>query len=163
MAKVNTNFCKPSDDGKSIIFAPVLIPPKLTPPTEEEYNEHGWYRNAVFPPSPPEGKVLASTTYVVEDNQVVAEYEYEDAPVPVRTFSKLKLYGALVQLGLWDNIETWLKGQTIHGVNAYTAFMMAQDLNDQNPMFHDCYEAVKQVLGIDDQTAEAILNSAIAD
>ena len=78
MAKVNTEYCRPSEYGKSISYAPVLFPPKLTAPTEEDYNEHGWYKKAIEPPEPPEGKVVSSTLYVVEDNEVVAKYEYED-------------------------------------------------------------------------------------
>jgi len=78
MARENKFYCKPTEDGKSISYAPVCIPPKLTVPTEEEYNEHGWYYNAVEPPEPPEGKVVSSTLYFVEDNEVVAKYEYED-------------------------------------------------------------------------------------
>ena len=46
MAK-NTRFCRPTDDGKSITYAPVILPPKTSAPTEWEYNEAGWYRNAI--------------------------------------------------------------------------------------------------------------------
>lgn len=84
MAKVNTHYCRPSEDELSIIFAPVIIPPNPGAPTEEEYNAAGWYRNAVVPPEIPDGKVLASTTYVYDEdeNAVVAVYTYEDAPPP---------------------------------------------------------------------------------
>lgn len=78
MAKVNTNYCKPSDDGKSIIYGPIAIPPHMGAPTEEMYNTIGFYRNGIQPPEPPEGKVLASTEYVVQDNVCIAVYTYED-------------------------------------------------------------------------------------
>ncbi len=78
MANTNKNFCKPTDNGKSIQYAPVALPPLLRQPTEQDYNAKGWYRNCIQPPTPPEGKNVASTLYVVQDNVVVAEYTYED-------------------------------------------------------------------------------------
>lgn len=83
MAK-NRKFCRPSQDGKSLAYAPVILPPRTNAPTEEEYNDAGWFRNAVQPPVPPEGKVLESTIYVydAEENAVVAQYTYADPPPP---------------------------------------------------------------------------------
>ena len=164
MAK-NMRFCKPVEDGKRIEYAPVIIPPKTGAPTEEDYNEAGWYRNAIEPPNPPEGKIVSSVTYRYdeEENAVVADYTYEDAPKPVRVFSKLKLYGALTQAGLWDAFEAWLKTQTINGVNAYTAFSLAQDLNDENPLFNGVVQEAKTALGVSDEVVEAILEASILD
>lgn len=164
MAK-NNRYCRPIEDGKKLEYAPVIIPPKTSAPTEEEYNDAGWYRNAVQPPEPPEGKMVATVTYRYdeEENEVVADYTYEDAPKPVRVFSKLKLYGALSQAGLWDAFEAWLKTQTINGVNAYIAFSLAQDLNDENPLFLSVVEAAKTALGVDDETVERILEASLLD
>lgn len=80
----NKNYCRPIDGGKRIDYAPVNLPPYSGAPTEEQYNDAGWFRYAVQPPVIPEGKVLASTTYVYdeEENAVVAVYTYEDAPPP---------------------------------------------------------------------------------
>ncbi|MBQ4213900.1 MAG: hypothetical protein II673_01875, partial [Ruminococcus sp.] len=66
-----------------------------------------------------------------------------------------KLYAAIAQMGKWDALETWLKGQTINGVNAYTAFLIAQDLRTDHPLFMQYFTAAKQVLQIDDATADA--------
>ena len=164
MAK-NTKFCRPTEDGKALEYAPVIIPPKTSAPTEYEYNQAGWYRNAVQPPEIPEGKVVATVTYVYDelDNEVVAEYTYEDAPKPVRTFSKLKLYGALTQAGIWDAFEAWLKTKTINGMSAYTAFSLAQDLNDENPLFLSVVEEAKTALGVSDEFVEAILEASILE
>ena len=101
--------------------------------------------------------------YDEDENAVVAEYTYEDAPKPVRTFSKLKLYGALTQAGLWDTFEAWLKTQTINGVNAYTAFSLAQDLNDANELFNGVVESAKTALGVSDEVVEMILEASVAD
>ena len=164
MAK-NTKYCRPTDDGKKLEYAPVILPPNPGAPTEADYNEHGWYRNGVEPPVVPEGKIVSSITYRYdeEENAVVADYTYEDAPKPVRTFSKLKLYGALMQAGLWDEFEAWLKTQTINGVNAYTAFSLAQDLNDANELFNGVVESAKTALGVSDEVVEMILEASIAD
>lgn len=78
MAKFNTNYCKPIDEGKSFAYGPVSIPPNMGVPTEAEYNAHGWYRNEIQPPQIPEGKVLTATMYAIEDNACVAVYTYED-------------------------------------------------------------------------------------
>ena len=80
----NKNYCRPSEDGKSYEYAPVVLPPKTSAPTEEEYNAAGWYYNGIEPPAPPEGKVVGNTTYVIDhdNNEVVAEYEYVDPPPP---------------------------------------------------------------------------------
>ncbi len=80
-----------------------------------------------------------------------------------RRFSKLKLYAALTAAGLWDGLETWLKAQTFEGVNAYTAFMLAQVVSDGHPMFRQWYAAVKTALGVSDGDAEAILAAAVEE
>ena len=164
MAK-NMRYCHPIEDGKKVDYAPVLLPPACNAPTEEEYNNAGWYRNAIEPPQVPGGKMVASVTYSydVEKNAVVADYTFEDAPKPVRTFSKLKLYAALSQMGLWERFEEWLKTQTINGVNAYTAFSLAQDLNDSNVLFLGVVESAKEALGVSDETVEMILNASVQD
>lgn len=81
----------------------------------------------------------------------------EDAP---RTFSKLKLYAALAQANLWEPLVAWLQEQTYDGVNAYTAFMLAQDLAEGHPMFAQWLTAAKTALGVTDEQAEAILAAA---
>lgn len=82
----NSKFCRPTNEGKSYEHAPVILPPKTSAPTELEYNEAGWYANEIVPPSPPEGKVVSSVTYVVEDDSVVARYEYEDIQYGIEEF-----------------------------------------------------------------------------
>lgn len=83
-----------------------------------------------------------------------------DPPPAPRKFSKLKLYAGLVNAGLWAPFEYWLKGQTIEGVNGYTAFMLAQDLSDDHPLFASLYAAAKSAMGITDEDAERILEAA---
>lgn len=80
-----------------------------------------------------------------------------DGTIQPTRYSRLKLYAAIAQMGKWDTLETWLKGQTINGVNAYTAFLIANDLRTDHPLFMQYFTAAKQVLGVDDATADAIL------
>lgn len=78
-------------------------------------------------------------------------------------FSKLKLYGALTQAGLWDSFEAWLKQQTINGMSAYTAFSLAQDLNDANPLFLSVVDQAKTDLQVPDEVVQQILDASILD
>ena len=80
-----------------------------------------------------------------------------DGAIQPTRYSRLKLYAAIARMGKWDALETWLKSQTIDGVNAYTAFLVANDLRTDHPMFMQYFTAAKQVLGVDDATADAIL------
>lgn len=160
---VNRNFCRPIDGGTKYAFAPVVIPPNPHEPTEAEYNAAGFYRNGIEPPAPPEGKIVSATSYVIADGKCVAIYTYADAPAAPRTFSKLKLYAALARAGLWDALKSWLEVQTVEGVNAYTAFTLAQELRSDHPLFSEWFAAAKTALKVDDATALAILSAAEAD
>lgn len=162
---VNMNYCRPIEDGNELEYAPIILPPSTSAPTEQEYNNAGWYRNAVEQPQIPEGKIVTSITYRYDEglNAIVADYIFKDAPIPVRTFSKLKLYAALMQTGLWTQFETWLKTQTINGMNAYTAFSLAQDLSDENELFLGVVESAKTALGVSDETVQQILNASVYD
>lgn len=139
-------------------------------PTREQYARMTppAYPLGVSPaPIPPEGKIAIPDGYAPHQNAESGEWEwrqkwrYEDAPPPPpRTFSKLKLYAALAQMGLWDPLVAWLNTQTFEGVNAYTAFMLAQDLVEDHPMFEQWLAAAKAALGVTDEQAEAILAAA---
>ena len=80
-----------------------------------------------------------------------------DGTIQPTRYSKLKLYAILAQAGYWDPLKAWLESQTINGVNAWMAFTMAQDLRTDHPLFIHYFTAAKQVLGVDDATADAIL------
>ena len=81
---MNKEYCRPIDDGKSFEYAPMLLFPKTSVPTEAEYNNAGWYYNGIQPPEPPEGKIVETVRYRVDsgENMVVADYTYVDAPPP---------------------------------------------------------------------------------
>ena len=75
----------------------------------------------------------------------------------VKKYSRLKVYVACVQMGLWEKLEAWLKTQNVNGVNAYTAFMLANELTADNELFIPMMQAAKTALGVDDATIQAVL------
>lgn len=75
----------------------------------------------------------------------------------VKKYSRLKVYVACVQMGLWEKLEVWLKTQNVNGVNAYTAFMLANELTADNELFIPMMQAAKTALGVDDATIQAVL------
>lgn len=121
-------------------------------------------RNDDYYPSddPPEGKQWQqSTGWTLRDGSWCANFEPIDIPPPPpRVFSKLRLYGALAEAGLWERFEAWLKTQTICGRNGWTAFSLAQNITDDHPLFGPIFSAAKEALGMDDATAEAMLAAA---
>ena len=164
MAFVNRNFAQVLNDGAAIDYAPVVFAPNPHPPTEEEYNAHGYYRVNIQPPNPPAGKVVAHKRFAVVNNECVAVYTYADPPpAPSRTFSKLRLYAALSSAGLWDALVAWLQSQTYEGVNAWTAFSLAQELTDAHPMFRQWFSAAKTALGVSDEQSEEILAACVTE
>ena len=78
----------------------------------------------------------------------------------VKRYSRLKVYVACVQMGLWEKLEVWLKTQNVNGVNAYTAFMLANELTADNELFIPMMQAAKTALGVDDATIQAVLAAA---
>lgn len=130
--------------------------------SETSPGEGWWSVEKVLPkPVPGEGQELAYEYDVVDG---VARKTYflvaKGTNVGPRRFSKLKLYAALAQAGLWDPLVAWLNSQTFEGINAYTAFTLAQDLAEDNPLFDQWLAAAKTALGVSDADAEAILAAA---
>lgn len=161
---MNKNFCKVIDDGAAIEYAPSQFFPNPETPSEAEYLAHGWLKNAITGPSPAEGYMVASTRYEARGESVYAVYEYAPIPAPVRTFSKLKIYGAIVSLPdangvtAWERVKAWLEGKTIGGVNGWMAFQLAQDITDDHPLFEALADEARQLLGLTEEQFDALLN-----
>ena len=83
-----------------------------------------------------------------------------DGMIQPTRYSKLKIYAALARAGKWNALKSWLETQTVDGVNAYDAFMLAQNLTSDHPLFMQYFTTAKQVLDIDDATADWILAQA---
>lgn len=136
----------------------------IVAPTHAEYVVLGWLPVVDTPPSEPapEGYHWAPTGWKEEMLKIVRTYTaIENPPAPPRKFSKLKLYAILEGMGLWGALETWLKTQTVEGVNAFTAFSLAQDLSEDYPGWDQYLAAAKAALGVTDDKVELILEAAL--
>ena len=124
----NKNYCRPTSDGMTVQYAPVNLPPYSGAPSELQYNEAGWYRNCIEPPSPPEGKMVGSVSYRLdhESNTVVADYVYVDVPPP-----SLEDYDMAMEQHLKDEREA--RGYTTREPDSYLTSEVprwAQDARD---------------------------------
>ena len=160
----NRDFARPINDGDYYEHAPVILPPSPHAPTEAQYNAAGWYRKAIEPPTPPEGKMVASVRYAIEDNRLVAIYTYEDAPTPVKVYDLYKIVLAL------KHIEVPIEGQTVtanvplvewaKANGLYEELMMAGTIKDDDDDFSAGLAAAKSMLGVTDEQIAEVLTSA---
>lgn len=157
----NTKFGRPINEGASYEDAPLMLPGILHAPSETEYNAAGWYGKNILPPNPPEGKIVATTFYKIDENKLVAEYTYEDAPIPVKEYSLYKIVLALKQ------IEVEIDGQTVtaniplvewaKANGLYEELVMAGTIKADDEDFYAGLAAAKEMLGVtDEQIAEVL-------
>jgi hypothetical protein len=86
-------------------------------------------------------------------------YEVREVPPPPpRTFDKYRLVDALMNAGVWDRVEAWLKETP----NAWTRALMAPDISEDEPLLAQGIAAVKELLGWTDEQVEAVLAAAEA-
>lgn len=166
MAKYNYKWASDVVDGKPV-YAPadklVVHGKTVLNPKDVHYRIAGFLPVVDEAPAvpAPDGYHWEPRYWRAETIRVARVYEaVQDPPPPANKYSKLKLYAALVNAGLWDAFEGWLRGQTIEGVNGYTAFSLAQDLSDDHPLFMPLYSAAKTAIGVSDEEAERILDAA---
>lgn len=90
MSRVNTRYCRPTDGGLGIEYAPVIFPPSPNEPTEADNFAHGFYRNETGNlPQPPEGKIVMSKRFEVVDGiRVVTVYEYGDKTYTIEDYDR---------------------------------------------------------------------------
>ena len=152
---VNRNFCKPTNNGASYEYAPVVLPPNPHEPTEADYNAAGWYRYGIEPPCPPPGKAVAATSYVIADNKCVAVYTYADAPKRVRVFSTADIIEILMQKELWSDVKHILESQGMLDI-----FLATKEIHEDYPNFIAARDALQQALSVSDAEVEEILTYA---
>lgn len=163
--KENKNFAKLNPDG-SLTCAPRILVSNgrvLVSPSEAAYRAAGWLPVTRPDPNPPDGQRVAATRYEVADGAISTVYDYAAAEPTPRLFSKLKLYAALSAANLWQPLVDWLETQTVNGLNARTAFDLAQDLSDTHPLFTQMLDAAKSALGVTDEQVAQILAASEAD
>ena len=164
-SNVNAGFCRPTKHGQSLEYAPTMFAPNPKTPTEQEYNEHGWYRNAVLPPEAISGKIVARHYYYIEDNEVKARYEYEDAPVPPRTFVKANLELALFEAGYLKEFNNYLDATYITNslgekMSLRRIYDLSSYIQEDSQYFVEAKEALQKKLGISDGDLERVLTAA---
>lgn len=116
-------------------------------------------------PEPGEGQELAYAYEVQADGTARKSYLLVPAGTSFRPrrYSKLRLYAALAGAGLWDPLMAWLAGRTVGGLNARTAFDLAQELSSAHPLFAGMLEEAKAALGVTDAQAAEILAASEAE
>ena len=132
-----------------------------------DYLAQGWKRvNDDKPAASADGKVVVATGWTESDTAITRQYEEQDAPPEVkmpRKFSKLKIYGAIAQLGAWEKVKAWLEAKEVDGVNGWTAFTLAQEVSEDHALFAPLAEEARQLIGLDEAAFEALLLSCVLE
>ena len=133
----------------------------------DDYLAHGWKRVIDDKPAASaDGKVVVATGWTESETAITRTYEEQDAPPEVkmpRKFSKLKIYGAIAQLGAWEKVKAWLEAKEVDGVNGWTAFTLAQEVSEDHALFAPLAEEARQLIGLDAAAFEALLASCVLD
>lgn len=114
----------------------------------------GWYELGERPAN------FVCTNYVFSADGTAERQGYIRPPRKRAVkYSKLKVYGALSSIGKWDAFEDWLKSEELDGMNAWTAFGLAQELSADDERFdHYCQRAC-EALGITEEQKTAMLEA----
>ena len=133
----------------------------------DDYLAQGWKRVIDDKPAPSaDGKVVVATGWTETETAITRTYEEHDAPPAVtlpRKFSKLKIYGAIAQLGAWEKVKAWLEAKEVDGVNGWTAFTLAQEVSEDHALFAPLAEEARQLIGLDAAAFEALLSSCVLE
>ena len=132
-----------------------------------DYLAQGWKRVIDDKPAASaDGKVVVATGWTESETEITRTYEEQDAPPEVkmpRKFSKLKIYGAIAQLGAWEKVKAWLEAKEVDGVNGWTAFTLAQEVSEDHALFAPLAEEARQLIGLDEAAFEALLSSCVLE
>ena len=132
-----------------------------------DYLAQGWKRVIDDKPAASaDGKIVVATGWTETDETITRQYAEQDAPAEVkipRKFSKLKIYGAIAQLGAWEKVRAWLEAKEIDGVNGWTAFTLAQEVSEDHALFAPLAEEARQLIGLDEAAFEALLSSCVLE
>ena len=168
-------------DGQTVVRAPIVLTiietnadgivtrsvRRDTRLTAADYLAQGWKRVIDDKPAPSaDGKVVVATGWTESETEITRTYEEQDAPPEVkmpRKFSKLKIYGAIAQLGAWEKVKAWLEAKEVDGVNGWTAFTLAQEVSEDHALFAPLAEEARQLIGLDAAAFEALLSSCVLE
>ena len=155
-----TSLRMTDSDGKKYLYGESSL-------TAADYLAAGWKRVIDAPPAPSAtNRYVYATGWAEADAEITRQYAEADIPAPIkvpRKFSKLKIYGAIAQLGAWDKVQTWLESKEINGVNGWKAFTLAQEVNESNELFSSLADEARQLLELTEADFDALLNRCILE
>ena len=140
-------------------------------PKDEEFALMGYLPLIdVRPADPPQGKHYERTGKIEANGADGYRWTYrlvDDLPPAPRVFSKMNLEAAVFKRGLLAKLDAFVDAQTIANEMGDTmplrrAYNTAQTFREDHPLFAPYLVSAKQALGVDDETAEAILSEAVA-
>ena len=147
-------------DGSSVIRGESRL-------AASDYLAQGWKRVIDTPPAPSAtNRYVYATGWKETDDEITRQYAEADIPAPIkvpRKFSKLKIYGAIAQLGAWDKVKSWLESKDVGGINGWTAFTLAQEVSESHELFATLAEEARQLLGLDEAAFDAMLDECVLE
>lgn len=138
-------------------------------PTADDYAKMGWLRVVdEMPDEPPQdGYHWEAAGWKQWLGILKRVYEQVvNPPAPPRVFSKINLETAVFKRGLLAKLDAFVDTQTITNefgdiMPLRRAYNTAQTFREDHPLFAPYLEAAKSALGVDDETAEAILAECV--
>ena len=147
-------------DGSSVIRGESRL-------TASDYLAQGWKYIIDEKPAPSAtNRYVYATGWTETDDAITRQYAEAAIPAPIkvpRKFSKLKIYGAIAQLGAWDKVKGWLESKDVGGINGWTAFTLAQEVSESHELFASLAEEARQLLGLDEADFNALLDKCVLE
>ena len=147
-------------DGKKYLYGESRL-------AASDYLAQGWKRVIDTPPAPSAtNRYVYATGWAETDDAITRQYAEADIPPEVkmpRKFSKLKIYGAIAQLGAWDKVKSWLEAKDVGGINGWTAFTLAQEVSESHELFASLAEEARQLLGLTQEQFDALLDKCVLE
>ncbi|MGN0846835.1 MAG: hypothetical protein ACI4RA_05565 [Kiritimatiellia bacterium] len=157
---MNRDFGKLAD-GR-ITYAPRVVMTEAglaTRPTAADYLAAGYKRIIDTPPPVEAGGFSRPSGWLEAADTITRRYETVAAPPPApRVFSKLKCHLALKAAGHWPAVKAWLEANDL-----WDAFLLAQDVREDDEQFTAGVAALKASLGLSDDDVEKLLAACVLE
>ncbi|MBQ2632311.1 MAG: hypothetical protein IJG13_21740 [Kiritimatiellae bacterium] len=149
--------------GGEVEYAPAKITlddgTVVSNPSAATYLAAGWKRIVDERPAPEDGCTVEVSGWDETADSIVRIYkQVPDEPTPgkARVFSKLKLVAALKEADKWVLVKTWIEERGL-----WDYYLAAQNFREDNEMFSEALDAIKEYARMSDEDAEAILKNCI--
>ena len=149
--------------GGEVEYAPAKITKDdgtvVMSPSAETYLAAGWKRIVDELPAAEPGHTVEVSGWDETADSIVRIYkQVPDEPTPgkARVFSKLKLVAALKEADKWVLVKTWIEERSL-----WDYYLAAQNFREDNEMFSEALDAIKEYARMSDEDAEAILKNCI--